>query len=541
MSGRLTVVRGGLPMPEAGAGDTVVGSDEFVAWIKTGRIAAHIGRHAESRLLVHRLDAAGRPLPLGLALRLITRGRVSIEDTRGRHRSITVGQLARWLGQVALEPLKVRALLQRMEASIAALERDLNASREVSLDLSRSPMYMRTDLSFGVRAGGSVGHIAGIMNELAHVAAPPILVTTDDIPTVDRGIEQHQVAMPESFWNFKELPTFVLNDAFDAAAERALRGRTPAFVYQRYSLNNVSGVRVARRYRVPLVLEYNGSEIWMSRHWGRPLKYADLSERIELLNLRAADLVVVVSRAMRDEIVSRGVAAARVLVNPNGVDPDRYRPDISGVDVRARHGLNDFIVLGFIGTFGPWHGAETLAQAYVALRRSNPALAARVRLLLIGAGARMQAVRQILSEGGAIDATVFTGLVPQEDGAAYLAACDVLVSPHVPNPDGTPFFGSPTKLFEYMAMGRGIVASNLDQIGEVLEHGKTALLTAPGDVDELAAALMCLAVDRELRDRLGAEARRTAVSRHTWRGHTARTIDRLRELVANQLGPASQS
>jgi hypothetical protein len=242
-------------MPEAGGGDTVVGFDEFVAWIKTGRIAAHIGRHAESRMLVHRLDAAGTP-PLGLALRLITRGRVSIEDTRAGADRSPSGQLARWLGQVALEPLKVRALLQRVEASIAALERDLNTSREVSLDLSRSPMYMRTDLSFGVRAGGSVGHIAGIVNELAHVAAPPILVTTDDIPTVDRGIEQHQVAMPESFWNFKELPTFVLNDAFDAAAERALRGRTPAFVYQRYSLNNVSGVRVARRYRVPLVLEY---------------------------------------------------------------------------------------------------------------------------------------------------------------------------------------------------------------------------------------------------------------------------------------------
>jgi glycosyltransferase involved in cell wall biosynthesis len=464
---------------------------------------------------------------------LITRGPVSIEDTRGRRRSITIGQLARWLGQVALEPLKVRALLQRMEASIAALERDLNASREVSLDLSRSPMYMRTDLSFGVRAGGSVGHIAGIMNELAHVAAPPILVTTDDIPTVDRGIEQHLVATPESFWNFRELPTFVLNDAFDADAERALRGRTPAFVYQRYSLNNVSGVRGARRHRVPFVLEYNGSEIWMSRHWGRPLRYADLSERIELLNLRAADLVVVVSRAMRDEIVSRGVAAACVLVNPNGVDPDRYRPDISGADVRSRHGLEDFIVLGFIGTFGPWHGAETLAQAYVALRRSNPALAARVRLLMIGTGVTMPRVRQTLVEGGAIDATVFTGLVPQEDGAAYLAACDVLVSPHVPNPDGTPFFGSPTKLFEYMAMGRGIVASNLDQIGEVLEDGNTALLTPPGDVPALAAALARLAADRGLRERLGAEARRAAVARHTWALHVRTTVDRLRELVSH--------
>jgi glycosyltransferase involved in cell wall biosynthesis len=402
-------------------------------------------------------------------------------------------------------------------------------------------LYLRTDLSFGVRAGGSVGHIAGIVNAMEPMTGPPILLTTDDIPTVHGAIEQHRVAPSESFWNFKELPTFVLNDVFEADATRVLAGRVPAFVYQRYSLNNCAGIRIARQQGVPLVIEYNGSEIWMSRHWGRPLKYADLSARIELLNLRAADLVVVVSRAMRDEVVSRGVAAARVLVNPNGVDVDRYRPDISGVAVRSRHGLDGFIVLGFIGTFGPWHGAETLAQAYVALRRSNPALAGRVRLLMIGTGVTMPRVRQTLVEGGAIDTTVFTGLVPQEDGAAYLAACDVLVSPHVPNPDGTPFFGSPTKLFEYMAMGRGIVASNLDQIGEVLEHGKTALLTAPGDVDGLAAALTCLAVDRELRDRLGAEARRTAVSRHTWRGHTTKTIDRLRELIANQPGPASRT
>ena len=54
---------------------------------------------------------------------------------------------------------------------------------------------------------------------------------------------------------------------------------------------------------------------------------------------------------------------------------------------------------------------------------------------------------------------------------SYLAACDILASPHVPNADGTPFFGSPTKLFEYMAMGKCIVASDLDQVGEILEHG----------------------------------------------------------------------
>jgi glycosyltransferase involved in cell wall biosynthesis len=168
----------------------------------------------------------------------------------------------------------------------------------------------------------------------------------------------------------------------------------------------------------------------------------------------------------------------------------------------------------------------------VALRASDPSLAQRVRLLMIGDGATLASVKRILSEGGALEAAAFTGLVPQEDGPEFLAACDVLVSPHVPNPDGTPFFGSPTKLFEYMAMGKGIVASDLDQIGEVLEHGRTAWLVSPGDVDALAAGLRRLMADRVLRDTLGAEARRQVLAQYTWRQHTKRTLDRLQEVVA---------
>ena len=56
---------------------------------------------------------------------------------------------------------------------------------------------------------------------------------------------------------------------------------------------------------------------------------------------------------------------------------------------------------------------------------------------------------------------------------SLLDACDILVSPHVPLDAGAEFFGSPTKLFEYMAMGKGIVASRLGQIGEVLQHEKS--------------------------------------------------------------------
>jgi glycosyltransferase involved in cell wall biosynthesis len=302
-------------------------------------------------------------------------------------------------------------------------------------------------------------------------------------------------------------------------------------VYQRYSLHNFAGLRLAHHLRVPFVLEYNGSEVWMSRHWGRPLKYEALAERIERVNVGAADLVVVVSGPMRDELVARGVPANRILVNPNAVDPQRYRPDTDGTAVRSRLALQGKTVVGFISTFQAWHGAEVLAAAFALLMRDHPEYRESVRLLMVGSGPRLAPSRQILSDGGLDDLVTFVGLVPQEEGPHYLAACDVLVSPHVRNPDGTPFFGSPTKLFEYMAMSKGIVASNLDQIGEVLRHGETAWLVPPGQPEALASGLARLIADRDLRTTLGAAAHRAALAHHTWRAHVRATLAALESRV----------
>jgi glycosyltransferase involved in cell wall biosynthesis len=116
---------------------------------------------------------------------------------------------------------------------------------------------------------------------------------------------------------------------------------------------------------------------------------------------------------------------------------------------------------------------------------------------------------------------IFTGLLPRDKVAEYLDASDILVSPHIPMPDGSRFFGSPTKLFEYMAMGKGIVASRLDQLAEVLEHDRTAWLITPGNVEELVDAILRLALDPPKREALGFAARRAAVERHSWSHNVA--------------------
>src|SRR6266481_821829 len=135
----------------------------------------------------------------------------------------------------------------------------------------------------------------------------------------------------------------------------------------------------------------------------------------------------------------------------------------------------------FVRTFGPWHGVLTLAEAITLLPDD-----CGVRFLLIGAGRFRDEVERILRSAGKAERVIFAGQVEHERVPALLDACDILLSPHVQLADGAEFFGSPTKLFEYMAMGKGIIASRLGQIGEVLVDGETALLVEPGNTGQLA-------------------------------------------------------
>jgi glycosyltransferase involved in cell wall biosynthesis len=183
------------------------------------------------------------------------------------------------------------------------------------------------------------------------------------------------------------------------------------------------------------------------------------------------------------------------------------------------------VAICFVGTFSYWYGIPVLQQAIAELADSGQT--GNLRFILVGDGPLNHDMRQALKKYVTEGIVIFTGAMPHDSVIAHLDASDILVSPHLPMPDGRPFFGSPTKLFEYMAMGKAIVASNLDQLALVLRHNHSAWLVTPGNASELAAGIALLSNDPRLRERLGANAQAAAVAEHTWQHNAARVLKRL--------------
>lgn len=460
--------------------------------------------------------------------------------------------VSRW--QIALDALSFAS------ASVSCLWAAYRAHRELSTLLKQpregsnslaakgAVLYLKTNLWFGIKAGGSVGHIAGVVNGLQRLGHPVTFASAEPPVMIDDGVKFLAVQPPSAFGLPYELNNYRFQEGFLRTLEADPALASANLIYQRLSAANYLGVVLSRRHRLPLVVEYNGSEVWVAKNWGRGMKFQKLAEMAEEVMLRHAHLVVTISDVLRDELIDRGVETARIVCYPNCIDPDVFTPARFLLEesstLRERYGIsNESTVLAFIGTFGQWHGAEMLAQAIARLYvDAREWLAShKVHFLLVGDGLKMPEVRTIIDTAGAGAICTLTGLVPQDQAALHLAAADILVSPHVPNPDGTRFFGSPTKLFEYMAMQKGIVASNLDQIGEVLspalyasalpatsmgsDSPELAVLYEPGNLEGLMLGIRFLVERKDWRCHLGLNARRRALDKYTWAHHVQAILD----------------
>lgn len=317
------------------------------------------------------------------------------------------------------------------------------------------------------------------------------------------------------------------NLGFLRTAAKAARELDPDFIYERYSLWGVAGLRLARNRSIPLVLEVNAPLAFEQQRFRAGLTCPPLARWVERQIWRNADLSIVVSESLRGLLQNAGARPERIHVLANAANPRLFHMAVDGKPLRERLNFNGRFVIGFVGMFRPWHGIDLLISALEDLQRAGPP----VHLLLVGDGPLRQQFEAEVRKKGLQEAVTFAGGVAHQDVPEYLAAMDVAVAPYPALDD---FYFSPIKLYEYMAAGRAVVASRVGQIAETIQDGVNGLLYDPGDRTGLVNCLRRLQNDVALRHELGAKAS-AACSDHTWDRNAARVLDWIEPLVNRKL------
>lgn len=297
-----------------------------------------------------------------------------------------------------------------------------------------------------------------------------------------------------------------------------LRGCSPGsydLIYERYSLFGIAGTVVAGRLGMPIILEINYLvSSPLARRRTRLL--GSLARRMERYLLRKATAFAAVSSSLVRELVSAGVPETRIGMIPNAVDPTVFDPSLhDGRSGRNRLGIGErATVIGFVGGFYPWHGVPAFIESLVPLLKSREDLS----LLLVGEGPERKKAEETARRRGVFRKVHFTGSVPHFELPAILSCMDIGVMPN------SNHYGSPMKVFEYMAMEISVVAPRLPPLEDVIREGRNGFLFMSGKERELLEKIDLLLYDSDMRKEIGRTARRDVVKVHNWRANAEKAL-----------------
>lgn len=356
---------------------------------------------------------------------------------------------------------------------------------------TKKVIYIRSDswILWG-KEGGCISHMKGIINAFKKLGFKVSYWGVDRA-----GVQPFLRNIPEVseiFYNFY----FILRFRYSGEG----------FIYTRLGLNDFKSMLLKALYRIPYLIEFNGSEIEMAKKWWRPLMLEFFTYLTEKTVLKNAAGVSCISEVALNEVKKYGAAGCLI---PNGFDEDEFKKTVE--NYKKTINAEDRILVTLVSTFEYYHGADVLAQCikYVVKKHKN------VLFIFVGSGIREKIVREIIEKDGVKEFVVFTGILPHREVISILKSSDILVSPHRRNPDGSEFVGSPTKIFEYMAAGKAIVVSKLGQMGKIFSDSIDALLVEPDNPIQLAEKITMLIEDENLRKTLGENALKKSAL-YTW-------------------------
>ena len=300
------------------------------------------------------------------------------------------------------------------------------------------------------------------------------------------GLRFHRTPQPHGL--FSRLPVvnqWAMMQATEARLGELARQLRPDLLHAHSPvLNAWPAIHVGQALGIPVVYEIRA--FWedaavdhgTQREGG--LRYR-LTRSMETRAVRAADQVVTICQGLRADLTGRGIPGDKIGVVPNAVDIDHFSlsrgPD---PELKAKLGLQDNRVIGFLGSFYAYEGLDLLLAALPRILEQAP----DVRILLVGGGPQEANLRAQARDLGVSDSVVFVGRVPHAEIGRYYDLVDLLAYPR--HAMRLTDLVTPLKPLEAMAQGHLLIASDVGGHKELIEDGETGFLFCAEDQADLA-------------------------------------------------------
>lgn len=356
-------------------------------------------------------------------------------------------------------------------------------------------------------AGGPRSHMLGVMGafEALQWQVKPFIVG-DRVPRswVSSGSER---AVTGGFFRTLISDLVRLNMGI-INARRAWRelGQQVDWVYERRAALQALGW-IFKRHGIPWILETNSPLFYESKADRKNVVLTRLEKWLEIKAYQECDILICITEALKEIIVCEAnIPPEKVIVLPNGVNTSVFNPE-----PHQQRRIFDNFTIGFVGNLYAWQGLEELLEALHDLLKDGLDLS----LVVVGDGQMRTKWESKAQKLGLSNNVKFVGQVPWNEVPSYIAGFDVGYSGHVKLQIGK-MYHSPLKIYEYMAMGKPVLASAFEDAQRVLREGETGFLFQAGDMQDLKSALVRAYKSQAVLKEMGRQAREEILLNHSW-------------------------
>jgi glycosyltransferase involved in cell wall biosynthesis len=389
-------------------------------------------------------------------------------------------------------------------------------------------------------ADGSLIHRYELVSNLAQLNNDIHIFTTDKAFLSNIANIHHHYVSPGSF--FSLTVSYLINSS------NLLRTETFDVLYTRNpNFGFLSGIFCKSRFK-KMVYELNGipeDEISLTRtkfkkkNPSQPKKkgefsfskiyfYANTKFKLFILKktLKFSDKIIAVTPGIKANLEKiYNIPGGKIVVVSNGANTSLFKP-LKQEICKKELGLDaEISYVSFVGNFAPWQGVEYLVKAAPFILSQFP----KCRFLIVGDGIMKNELIKLAGELGVEDRFIFTGVVAYFRVPLYINASDACVAPFI-FARNAKIGLSPLKLYEYMACGKPVVASDIDGVSDVLEASEGGISVTPENPIALAEAILKLLENPNLRIKMGSKGLRYVTENCSWY-NVAKQVDKVCQSV----------